>query len=333
MAEVHLKAWATESTSKIAENQWPIDWQPDAGSFAIPGKGFFPGLPLQMAFEPNDKTCEFRLEPGWAFYPDQIDLRRFKIKYGDDVSCWDYSPNGNNIQHPPIHGTYRIRWQTKFADSGSTPFRYIIKRLSSSELPFIGEAVDVGRISEDLSTPLQMEEPETLSTTASRPSRQRNGFCVRFESIRLINKSTVLLNLSIQNTTTDHIIASAMSDLTWSKGFVPGTMNTALQRSDATQLEYVVSSLTGIRGMNGNPQDLTPIPPGTTLPVSIEYFAPVGSIKTSSSFRLKAMMIVDTNYDVSAFESYPSDSATMPPQCRLFNLDMEIPSIKSGNKN
>ena len=174
-----------------------------------------------------------------------------------------------------------------------------------------------------------------------------------FESLRNLDKQTILVNLIFQNKGDKNAIGvgvyrEASPQEKGLGGFItsgppPIPLRSTLLGSDGSQLESDGADLTGIRPIRSNAKDLIEIPPGGEIKTAFKYHAlgPSNMSPTvrdrvsavSPPFRLQAEIVMNPDFWDSSKGERPGyvtgyggpEPNGLPDGCKIHNLVLDIP--------
>lgn len=176
-----------------------------------------------------------------------------------------------------------------------------------------------------LSKPVKADDAVGASQSQSAGiSKQFGNLCVVVDKLRKLNDGSYVVDLTLQNKSDKNSIAVAMyHDVC----FVPPcTLHSSLVAGDGTQFMCRDSDLTGIGSTRFSPKPLTEVEPGAEIKASIGFRPRGGISDTVTSFTFQAELVVNQKYNARAYDNYQLNQNSLPPNCKLQNLVVEIPA-------
>jgi len=185
------------------------------------------------------------------------------------------------------------------------------------------------------------EKPKAQDSKAM--SQRFGDLNIVFESLRVLDKQTILVNLIFQNKSDKNAIEvgvyrEASPQEMGLGGFItsgvpPIPLRSTLFGSDGLQFESDGANLVGIRPIRSDPKDLIEIPPGEEIKTSFKYRTRDRFSAVSSSFRLQAEIVMKSNsgrgHVLTTWSSPGGGSRPpqleLPDDCKIHNLVLDIP--------
>ena len=185
---------------------------------------------------------------------------------------------------------------------------------------------------------LGIKEKETKAQEPKAISQKFGDLSIVFESLRVLDKQTILVNLIFQNKGDKNAIGVGVyREVLSGEGeggrnvvfnSATGVVDTAIPLrstligSDGLQFESDGKDLAGIRPIRRDSQDLIEIPPGEEIKTSFKYRARGRFSAVSPSFRLQAEIVMKSNFsEPVAFTPW----GQAPRDCKIHNLVLDIP--------
>ena len=156
-------------------------------------------------------------------------------------------------------------------------------------------------------------------------SKDFGNLSVVVNGIRKLKDGYYSVSLTFQNKSANNPIAVGLyGELCY---VPPCHLRSSLVAADGTQLECNDSNLTGVSAVRTNPQRLTAIDAGGERKASITFWSRSVN-KTVTSFTFQSEIVVNQNYNAHAYDNYKVDQKSLPPNCKVENMVVEIPAPK-----
>jgi TolB-like protein len=178
-----------------------------------------------------------------------------------------------------------------------------------------------------LTQPAKASDSTGLGQNAIPNTTKKIGnFCLTLDNIVKLDDGSFSVGLTIQNKSAKNSIAVAMyHDVCYMQ---PCALLTSMTAGDGTQFNCDDSGLIGIRSTRFSPLPLTEIEPNGEKKVSIRFGTRGTLSETVTTITFQSEFVVNQNYNAHAYDNYRLDQNTLPPNCKIENVVLEIPVQK-----
>jgi hypothetical protein len=159
------------------------------------------------------------------------------------------------------------------------------------------------------------------------PTQQVGNLCVVLDSLLRLNDGTFSVGLTLQNKSGKNSIAVALyHDVCF---MPPCALLTTMTGADGTQFGCNDSGLTGIRSTRFSPSTLTEIEPNGEIKATVKFWMRGSLSENVTSITFQSEMVVNQNYNVHTYDNYQLNQNSLPPNCKIENVVLDIPNPKS----